>query len=86
MTGKPLPGDFDACWDHKNIDVGKLNPVFLDFSNQRAAQKSAFRGEFFPAMAQAGGGFTYIDFFQNDKSNGGTKGILRLELPDALAA
>ncbi len=84
VTSKPIPGDFDACWDHVGIDVALLNPVFLDFSNKRAAQKSIFLGEFFPAMGCAEPGFNYLNFFQKDKANGETKGILKVTLPDGL--
>lgn len=37
VTGKPRPGDFDACWDPSGVDPAKLDPVFLQFSNGRAA-------------------------------------------------
>jgi len=49
VSGKPTPGDFDACWDPSGVDPGKLDPVFLQFENERQAQKAAFRGEFFPS-------------------------------------
>ncbi|WP_258602269.1 DUF6932 family protein [Mesorhizobium sp. AR10] len=48
VTGKPRPGDFDACWDPTGVDAAKLDPVFLEFANGRAAQKAAFKGEFHP--------------------------------------
>ena len=38
-TGKNHPEDFDACWDPTGVEPGKLDPVLLDFSNQRNAQK-----------------------------------------------
>ena len=46
VTGKPIPGDYDVCWDPVGV-VGRLLPrVFRDFSNDRAAQKAAYGGEF----------------------------------------
>ncbi len=48
VTGKPKPGDFDACWDPLGVDPGKLDPLFLQFANGRSAQKAAFKGEFSP--------------------------------------
>src|SRR3546814_2730258 len=40
VTAKPHPGDFDGCWDHVGVDPAKLDPVFLDFSKKREAQKA----------------------------------------------
>ena len=49
VTRKEHPGDFDACWDIRNVDDARLDPVFWDFSRGRAAQKQRFLGELFPA-------------------------------------
>lgn len=58
-----------------------LDPVFLDFSHARAAQKARFLGEFFPADLPEGlTGKTFLDFFQTDKDTGATKGIVALNL------
>jgi hypothetical protein len=76
ITEKPFPGDFDACWDPVGVDVIKLDPVFLDFSNERKKQKDRFRGEFFPANLTADGTHIFLDFFQTDKHTGGVKGII----------
>jgi hypothetical protein len=81
VTGKPRPGDFDACWDPSGVDPAKLDPVFLDFSGGRAAQKAAFRGEFFPSsMMCADVGQTFVDFFQQDRFTGNKKGIIVIPL------
>ena len=74
VTAKPAPGDYDACWDPAGVDRFKLDPVFSDFSNKRAAQKKVFGGEFFPA-SQA-----FIGFFQVDRFTGAHKGILLVSL------
>jgi hypothetical protein len=81
VTGKPRPRDFDACWDPNGVDGKKLDPVFLDFKNGRAAQKATFKGEFFPSsMTCADVGQTFVDFFQLDRFTGKRKGIISISL------
>lgn len=81
VTDKPKPGDFDACWDPQGVDPAKLDIVFLDFSNSRATQKAAFKGEFFPSsMLCADVGQTFVDFFQLDRFTGKRKGIIAISL------
>jgi hypothetical protein len=80
VSKKPRPGDFDACWDPEGIDIAKLDPVFLDFENKRAAQKAIFKGEFFPSsMMCADVGATFVEFFQQGRS-GELKGIISISL------
>ena len=81
VTGKPIPGDYDVCWDPVGV-VGRLLPqVFRDFSNDRAAQKAAYGGEFFPSSAAANTvGRTFLEFFQLERYSGIRKGILEVEL------
>ena len=81
VTGKPRPNDFDACWDPTGIDPAMLDPVFLDFANGRAAQKAAFKGEFFPSsMTCVDVGQSFVDFFQLDRFTGNQKGIISIPL------
>ena len=81
VTSKIRPRDFDACWDVTGVDVKRLDPVFFDFSNGRAAQKARFRGELFPAQLPNGpSGKTFLEFFQIDKQTGYPKGIIALDL------
>lgn len=81
VTTKPQPGDFDARWAVAGVEPEKLDPVFLDFSRARAAQKARFLGEFFPANLPEGlTGKTFLDFFQTDKETGDAKGMLALDL------
>ena len=81
VTGKPKPGDFDACWDPVGVEPSKLDPVFKSFANGRAEQKAAFKGEFFPSSAvESSCGRDFIDFFQVDKFSGEAKGIVAVEL------
>jgi hypothetical protein len=78
ITEKEVPGDFDACWDTVGVDLKKLDPVLLDFTNKRAKQKQMFGGEFFPSSALADGTKIFIDFFQTDRHTGISKGIVLL--------
>jgi hypothetical protein len=81
VTTKDQPGDFDACWDVVDVDPDKIDPVFLDFDDGRAAQKARFGGEFFPAQLPEGdSGKTFLEFFQIDKNTGDPKGIVGLDL------
>jgi hypothetical protein len=80
VTAKPKPGDYDACWDPTGVSPQHLDPVFLNFDNQRHAQKVKFKGEFFPFMLDAGTGQTFLDFFQTDRFSGEQKGILSIDL------
>jgi hypothetical protein len=84
VTSKATPDDFDACWEMNNVDISRLQleePVLLDFSNRRAAQKVKFGGELFPAQAQANPtGALFLDFFQRDKNTGDPKGIIAIDL------
>ena len=74
VTSKDFPGDFDACWNLVGVDPDHLDPIFLDFSNARAAQKRRFMGEFFPAEIPKGAsGKTFLQFFQIDKETGERK-------------
>ncbi len=80
VTTKDQPGDFDACWEPGGVDLDKLDPILLDFSNRRARQKERYGGEFFPATADAkGDGTLFLEFIQSDR-NGGRKGIVAVDL------
>ncbi len=81
VTTKPHPGDFDACWDIKDVDEDALDPIFWDFSQGRAAQKRRFLGEFFPAQLPEGAtGRAFVEFFQVNKLTGEPKGIVAIRL------
>ena len=80
VTDKEVPGDFDACWEAGSVDPGLLDPVLLDFSDRRAAQKAKFGGEMFPAQLAAGpGGTTFLEFFQLDRLTQERKGIIAID-------
>src|SRR5204862_972477 len=84
VTVKHDPGDFDACWDIEGVAVESLDPVFLDFSDGRRAQKRKYLGEFFPAqMPEGATGRLFLEFFQTDKETGKSKGIVGMKLQEA---
>ncbi len=84
-TNKEDPGDYDACWDPVGVDAAMLDPILLNFDNQRLLQKIVFFGELFPSHWPANAaGQRFLDFFQIDKNTGSQKGIILLtvqELP-----
>ena len=81
VTNKPIPGDYDVCWEPEGVDVGLLDRVFLDFSKGRAAQKAKYGGEFFPSCAEADhAGSSFLEFFQLERHSGARKGIVLVEL------
>jgi len=83
VTCKHSPNDIDCCWDTSNVDFSKLDPVFLDFSSLRAAQKAKYSCEFFPSNISAThNGEPYLSFFQKDKNTGDPKGLLVLNLEE----
>ncbi|MGH9845095.1 MAG: DUF6932 family protein, partial [Blastocatellia bacterium] len=71
VTRKTEPNDFDACWSSTGVDPGKLDPVLLDFSDGRKAQKAKFGGELLVAEAPADlEGKTFLDYFQEEIRRG----------------
>jgi hypothetical protein len=79
VSEKELPDDYDGAWDTKGVDPMRLDPVLLDFSNGRAAMKSKYLGELFPATPAATPGVIYRDFFMKDR-NGVPKGVVQIDL------
>ena len=79
VSQKDLPDDYDGAWDIRGVDPYRLDPVLLDFANGRAAMKSKYFGELFPATALAAPGVLYRDFFMKDR-NGVPKGIININL------
>ena len=84
VTAKEVPNDFDACWEMAGVDfdlLDRLDPVLLDWSNRRAAQRAKFGGELFIAESAANlWGTLYLEFFQQEQSTGEPKGIVALDL------
>ena len=81
VTAKPVPGDFDGCWEPAGVQANLLDPILLQFDQQRAAQKKKYFGEMFisdwPATQS---GTLFLDFFQVDKASGKPKGIIGLKI------
>jgi hypothetical protein len=61
------------------VSIWTGDPVLLDLSAGRAAQKQRFGGEFFPNVIEAGSGLVFAEFFQNDRDTG-RKGIVVINL------
>ncbi|KAA0232774.1 MAG: hypothetical protein JJLCMIEE_03583 [Acidimicrobiales bacterium] len=79
VTAKEEPLDFDACWDTDGVELDEIDPVFLDLTAGRAAQKRRFGGELLPNVIEADSGLVFADFFQNER-DGSRKGIVVLKL------
>lgn len=81
VSAKRNPGDWDACYSGKGVDSSKMDPVLLDYTNRREAQKKKYQGEVFVAEADATGlREPYLSFFQKDKNTGRPKGLLCIDL------
>ena len=81
VTSKTHPNDYDACWEEAGVDPTALDPVLLTFDAGRAAQKTKYFGEFFPASIIADSeGLSFLEFFQTDKETGRPKGIIAIDL------
>jgi hypothetical protein len=93
VSSKLDPGDADVCYEIAGMRGKLLDPVLLDFSNARAAQKAKYGSEFFPAEAAASPNGTqfltikrtfghgrYLEFFQLSKNSKNKKGIVALDL------
>jgi hypothetical protein len=79
VTAKDEPADFDACWDTDGVDLDVLDPVLVDLSDHRSAQKSRFGGELFPNVIEAQSGLSFSEFFQNERDTT-RKGIVVINL------
>jgi hypothetical protein len=79
VTAKDEPGDFDACWDTDGVDLDVLDPVLMDLSDRRSAQKARFGGELFPNVTETQSGLSFAEFFQNERDTS-RKGIVVIHL------
>lgn len=80
---KTSPATSTPAGKPRNVDSRLLDPVLLDFSDRRRAQKAKFGGELFPAELPADpAGTRFLDYFQQGKTTGASKGIVALELKD----
>jgi hypothetical protein len=80
ITGKRLPGDFDACWEEDGVNWDSIDEILLTFDHLRTTQNAHFLGELFPAHSAADDvGSTFLEFFQRDRDDQ-PKGIIAINL------
>jgi hypothetical protein len=85
VTDKPVPGDYDLCWDHTTMtsaELAALDPIFTDpayIAPPRDAQKAKYRGDLLPNVPEGGSGLLFVDFFQIERNTGNPKGIVLLD-------
>lgn len=79
VTAKENPNDYDVTWEMAGFDARRLDPVFVDFSRRRAAQKANYGGEFFLVRAEDPEE-SYLDFFQREKDTERPKGVVAIDL------
>ncbi len=81
VTAKENPNDYDVTWEMTGFDVTKLDPIFADFDDDRAAQKRKYGGEFFPVVAtDISVRRNFLKVFQRDKHTYQQKGIVAIDL------
>lgn len=80
-SGEENPQDVDGCWDIPcSINEKILDPVFLDFSDNRKRMKTKYGVDFFIANnIEDGSGFPFLEFFQVSRE-GYAKGIVLIDL------
>lgn len=83
VSDKPHPEDYDGCWEVAGVNPLLLDPVLLDFSGKREAQKRKYGGEMFIAELPGAPGMSFLQLFQVEKFSGRPKGILRIRLSPA---
>ena len=80
VTNKEVPGDYDLCWEMDGVDLAALPAAFWDLNPPRAMQQARYRGDLLPNVTEASGGKLFVEFFQQDKTTGGAKGIVSIDL------
>jgi hypothetical protein len=82
ITSKPIPGDYDLVWEHTNVDLAAVDPLFTQpkyLAPPRDAQKKKYRGDLLPNVPEGSSGLLFVDYFQRDKNTGDPKGIVTLD-------
>jgi hypothetical protein len=82
VSSKPVPADFELCWEPKGVDRDVLDPLFnlaIHALPPRLKQKEKYFGEVIltvpnPAI------FDHLSYFQFDDRTGDQKGIIALDL------
>lgn len=81
VTAKEVPKDFDGLWEVAGVNPGLLDPVLMNFSGKREAQKAKYLGELFPLIVNpVAASQALLEFFQTDKASGNPKGIIALDI------
>lgn len=84
VTQKPIPGDFDACWEADGVNADDLHPTLLQTRWPRAAQRRRYGGDLLIADSPSEPfGPAFVEFFQRDTESGDPKGIVRIRLGGA---
>ena len=79
VTEKYKPGDYDGAWERDGIDENLLDPILLNWLNERETMKDKYGGEFSPAdLVEANTDVPFRDFFQTDEYNR-PKGIIEID-------
>ncbi|RSQ72096.1 DUF6932 family protein [Acinetobacter baumannii] len=86
VTEKDLPGDFDGCWEVSNVDLSKVDPIFINLRFGRMEQKRQFGGELFPNVIEGSSGKIFREFFKNEKHTDKEKGIIVIDLQSEFSA
>ncbi|HWK06625.1 MAG TPA: hypothetical protein VNS58_23480 [Puia sp.] len=83
VTKKIYPGDFDMCWDEKDVNYELMNssyPGLTDFGFKMKNMKKRYGGDIVPMTNYANSrGTGFLVYFQEDRQ-GKEKGIIRISL------
>ncbi len=81
VTRERWPRDFDVCYEKQGMRGADLDPVLLDVSAGRRAQKQRFGGEAMPDDFPIDwSGTTIREAFAYSRETRTSKGLVRLEL------
>lgn len=81
ISAKEMPGDYDACWEGRGVDLDRIEgSLLMEHDTSLDDIKRTFGGDIRPArMSPPGTLRAYLDFFQKDR-NGVAKGLVRVDL------
>ena len=81
VTKERNPGDYDACWDDKEISVDhkKLSKMYRELHRgSRDEQHLMYKGDVKPFSPQPDWRYDYFHYFTHDKFDDSEKGIIQL--------
>lgn len=81
ITSKHHPGDYDALWDARGVDLAKIDPCLLDYPKDLEVINERFAGDIFPDYAIPEGSISfYLQRMQRETRADvpRAKGIVRL--------